>query len=793
MIAKKIAMKKSQLSSFKKLVEYLTDTQGKENRVGEISMHNYISSDMQWAMDETYSVQACSSVTTDKTYHLMFSFGVDEEVSEEVLKAIENKFIDALGYAEHQRISVVHKDTDNLHVHIAINKVHPEKLTTHEPYLDYKILSKVCRESEDEFNLQKLVKNQERSNDMDAQAGIQSLENWIRQECREPLQQAASWEQVNAILAEHGLTLKERGNGMVFSNGSIHVKASKIDREFSKFKLEKKLGKFDFKRPQDIEPKKEYIKRPNQRVDTTKMYENYQAYRDMAKEIADKRRKKLLRDKRQEMADLNASYSSKFSAANLIKDRNARKFIKAMLRYRKNMAQLDLNNKYRNLRKAAYVKPKVWADWLKDQAANGDIEATKILASRVQNTQNAYLRTNQIASSINGSRQFNAKINAATKQGSVTFKNASGIKDRGSYIKLANNPTDIEVLQALKIAKAKYGENLTLRGTEQFKLQVISLAANANFDISFKEPAHQKRLELLKHKNEVANYVRARQLTGRFNESGNRTTGITNTNRGDSNGFTRGSGLRAVDAGFRATAIGRYSHYTITSIAPIAARKFSAPTQNGVSMPTLRQLTVVYEQNRSEMLLPRNVHDYTQQQGTKSNPALRRGILTTERRINKNFNLQRELASNGQVLSPGDKPPEFLRGKLVHFSQIKVLEHGTQSDNKKQDNAEPIPVNKQHLEPIAKYIQERNEKIEKGFDIMNHRRYTSKDSGLLKFAGIRTVDEKKLALFESNNEVLVLSISDYAAKRLKDAQLGTLLEVRPNGQVVHTANKTRNR
>ena len=76
---------------------------------------------------------------------------------------------------------------------------------------------------------------------------------------------------------------------------------------------------------------------------------------------------------------------------------------------------------------------------------------------------------------------------------------------------------------------------------------------------------------------------------------------------------------------------------------------------------------------------------------------------------------------------------------------------------------------------------------------MNHRRYTSKDSGLLKFAGIRTVDEKKLALFESNNEVLVLSISDYAAKRLKDAQLGTLLEVRPNGQVVHTANKTRNR
>ena len=793
MIAKKIAMKKSQLSSFKKLVEYLTDTQGKENRVGEVTMSNYKSEEIQWAMAETFAIQTHSSVTTDKTYHLMFSFGVDEEVSDEVLKAIEQKFVDALGFAEHQRISVVHKDTDNLHVHVAINKVHPDKLTTHEPYLDYKTLSKVCRDSESEFNLQKLVKSKERSNDMDAQAGIQSLENWIKQECRESIQQANSWEQVNTILAEHGLTLKERGNGMVFSNGTIHVKASRIDKEFSKFKLEKRLGKFDFKRPQEIEPKKEYIKRPIQRVDTTKMYERYQSYRDMAKENADKKRKQLLKDKRQEMLALNANFSAKFSAANLVKDRNARRFIKAMLRYRKNLAQQELNQKYKNMRNTAYVRPRVWADWLKDQAANGDVEATKILASRVQQTQNAASYTNQITASKIENRLLNAKINGATKQGSVTYKNASGLKDRGTYIKLANRPTDKEVLQALKIAKEKYGENLTLRGSEQFKLQVINLAANANFDISFKDPAHQKRLELLKHKNEVANYVRERQYTRRANESGNRDTNYTRTSNGDNNGINRGAGLRTDDGGIRATTIGRHTHYTIKRITPVTTRKLSASAQNGVSMPTLRQLTLVHEQNRSEVLLPRYVHDHTQQQRTESDPTLRRGILTTERRVEQNFNMQRELASIGKVLAPGDKPPEFLRGKLVPFSQSKVLEHGTQTDSNKQENAERITTIKQHLDPIDKYIHERNEKNEKGFDIMNHRRYTSKDSGLLKFAGIRTVDEKKMALFETNNEVLVLSVSDYAAKRLKDAQLGTMLEVRPNGQVVHAANKTRNR
>lgn len=32
----------------------------------------------------------------------------------------------SLGLADHQYVSAVHTDTDNLHVHVAVNRVHPE-------------------------------------------------------------------------------------------------------------------------------------------------------------------------------------------------------------------------------------------------------------------------------------------------------------------------------------------------------------------------------------------------------------------------------------------------------------------------------------------------------------------------------------------------------------------------------------------------------------------------------------------------------------------------------------------
>ena len=58
----------------------------------------------------------------------------------------------SLGYSEHQAAWAVHRDTDNDHIHLVINKVHPDRLTVRStPRGDYFLLDKCMRELELEF------------------------------------------------------------------------------------------------------------------------------------------------------------------------------------------------------------------------------------------------------------------------------------------------------------------------------------------------------------------------------------------------------------------------------------------------------------------------------------------------------------------------------------------------------------------------------------------------------------------------------------------------------------------
>ena len=47
-----------------------------------------------------------------RTYHLIISLGAGENADAQTLRMIEERFCNALGYAEHQRISVVHHEFD---------------------------------------------------------------------------------------------------------------------------------------------------------------------------------------------------------------------------------------------------------------------------------------------------------------------------------------------------------------------------------------------------------------------------------------------------------------------------------------------------------------------------------------------------------------------------------------------------------------------------------------------------------------------------------------------------------
>nr|AAP82040.1 putative transfer protein [Stenotrophomonas maltophilia] len=173
MIAKRIPRDRA-TSNMAKLVRYVVDAQGREDprswtntaeyilatrsngeKVGGMRVSNCHSTEPVAATLEILATQALNTRSkADKTYHLVFSFPPGEQPPMAVLHAIEDELCAAIGMADHQRISAVHIDTDHLHVHVAINKVHPKTYRNFEPFYDHKRLMEACDRLEVKHGLQ---------------------------------------------------------------------------------------------------------------------------------------------------------------------------------------------------------------------------------------------------------------------------------------------------------------------------------------------------------------------------------------------------------------------------------------------------------------------------------------------------------------------------------------------------------------------------------------------------------------------------------------------------------------
>ncbi|NOU23443.1 MAG: relaxase/mobilization nuclease domain-containing protein, partial [Methyloglobulus sp.] len=212
MIAKHVAMNAAKKSNFAELVRYITDGQGKEERIGDVSVTNCQSDRVDAAILEVINTQGKNTrATSDKTFHLLVSFPPGEEPDGEVLKAIECTLCEGIGFGAHQRVSALHTDTDSLHLHIAINKIHPTRYTMYEPYNVYHTLGLFCEKLELEYGLtlvnhtSKNTLSENHAIDMEHHAGIESLLGWIKRECFDQIQAAQSWKALHRAMQVNGL------------------------------------------------------------------------------------------------------------------------------------------------------------------------------------------------------------------------------------------------------------------------------------------------------------------------------------------------------------------------------------------------------------------------------------------------------------------------------------------------------------------------------------------------------------------------------------------------------------
>jgi len=510
MIAKHIPMHAVNKSGFARLVRYLTDTQGKQERTGEIRLTNCVSDDVEMASLEVLNTQALNRRSlADKTYHLVISFRDGEEPDAPSLAAIEERVCDALGFVGHQRISVEHRDTDNRHLHIAINKIHPTRYTIHEPYLAYRTLARVCETLEVELALRKdnhasrKVGAENRAKNMEHHGGVESLLGWIQRGCKERMQQAQSWDDLHAVMAANGLRLHRCANGLVITaQDGTTVKASSVGREFSKPKLEERLGPFQMAPEQEAgsqvkccyKRKALYLAQ-----DASTLHARYQSEQTRLASIRIWEHERIHQRKERRIKAVMRSVRLKRAALKrVVLPRAAKKVMYEVLAN-------ALRNEIAEIKRKSAQECKVvgqayrqlhWIDWLRQQARSGERDALALLRRRKPTRD---VVRGGMSGTANSHPLFSThRWDNVTRQGTIIFRlGESAIRDEGNALRVSTGADQVAVQAILRMAVERFGNRITVNGSKAFKKQIVIAAGTEKLQVIFMDATlDQQRMEL---------------------------------------------------------------------------------------------------------------------------------------------------------------------------------------------------------------------------------------------------------------------------------------------------------
>ncbi len=517
--------------SWSRTADYILDLHAARNTQGEkvsgVRVTNCGTDDPAAA---TLLIEATQAANTrskgDKTYHLVFSFRLGENPSQDTLHAIEDELCAAVGLFDHQRISAVHVNTDHLHVHVAINKVHPTGFQNIEPFYDKQRLMEACERLEIAYGLehdhhgldrreqkQRSVGRSKSSDEqevviggqataMETQSGLESLARYVARDVAPAILAATDWGAVHAALDQHGLRIKERGAGLVIGDEKIPlwVRANQCGREFSKKAMTDRLGPFT---PPcgldgDTTPAKEpeahgYSPRPiHQHPASSSLFAQYQRERQTKLE----ERKLGLNRLRSEHAS-SVQHLSRWKATQrvLLKASGRGAVRKVMAETVREQAKLAAAKQRRITaqRRAELYKSTAnpnWAGWLAVQAQQGNVDALAVLRSRVER------RERLRGDLLTAERAEHAKVfilsalkPAVRRDGAMTYRTADGgmVVDRKCYVH-AQKATAGAALVALSLAAEKFaGQALVVDGTDAFKHDVARLAGLHKLEVTFKD------------------------------------------------------------------------------------------------------------------------------------------------------------------------------------------------------------------------------------------------------------------------------------------------------------------
>lgn len=206
-------------------------------------------------------------------YHFILSWHENETPSNGEIFDCARYCLISLGLGSHQFVTAIHKDTDNIHCHVAVNRVNQEDYHAANMWNDADTLQKCCRVLERHYgfkvdngswmlnNENKLqrVRRKYKSPPCGAVkreifSDKESLYHYAVRKLRNRIDEAinmknASWEYFHLLAHENNLGLREHNEGLIIYDfqhpDSFFVKASSIHPDLTKSNLQLLCGSYE--------------------------------------------------------------------------------------------------------------------------------------------------------------------------------------------------------------------------------------------------------------------------------------------------------------------------------------------------------------------------------------------------------------------------------------------------------------------------------------------------------------------------------------------------------------------
>lgn len=274
---------------FENILNYTAASQDKatgEDKCIAIRTHGI--RDLATASVEMNAVSMRNTRCKDPAFHFILSWPEHEKPNAEAIFDAAEHAIKALGLAEHQYVVAIHGNTDNIHCHVAVNRIHPETFRSHNIEWARKTLHMAARESEIKHgwthdngiyivetqtngtkrivlnnDLAQSVSNAlpyahrelEQDNALPPWHDPDSLETWLKTDVAKSLKRALpklqDWNALHGWLARYGIQLTDTGGGGMRLHATasetgevMDLPASKGLRLLKRNELEARWGKF---------------------------------------------------------------------------------------------------------------------------------------------------------------------------------------------------------------------------------------------------------------------------------------------------------------------------------------------------------------------------------------------------------------------------------------------------------------------------------------------------------------------------------------------------------------------